>query len=340
MRKREVCAILFFTFCFTPNVRAQDIHFSEFYLSPILNNPALTGVFNEDFKAGAMYRTQWNTVTVPFTTSLIDLETKVRVNEVNDYVSFGLLGYSDKAGSVGFQTNGVYPAVNYSKSLEDKYTSYISFGFTGGFIQRNMDISKMTFDEQYVNGNFDPSSSTGEQMLNNKISYWDLGTGITFNSSLDMDNKTNYFLGVAAYHFTQPKNSIFNDPNAHLSIRWVFNGGINYESDLGYGVQIYANIMVQKPYREIVTGALGKWTFEGHSNDPAFALYMGCFYRLNDALIPTMRVTYKKTTIGLTYDINNSSLETATQSQGGFEVSLFYTGSFINVTDQHLCPRF
>lgn len=319
---------------------AQDIHFSEFYLAPIINNPALTGVFNEDYKAGAIYRTQWNTISAPFTTSLIDIETKVRVNEVNDYVSFGLLGYSDKAGSIGFQTTGFYPAINYSKSLEDKYTSYLSIGFTGGFIQRNMDISKMTFDEQYINGDYDPTSPTGEPVLNTKISYWDLGAGVTFNSSFDMDNKTNYFLGAAAYHFTTPKNSVFGDASSSLKIRWVFNGGLSYNIDDAYSIQLYTNVMVQKPYQEIVAGGMAKWTVQGHSNDPDFSLYLGAFYRLADAIVPTIRVTYKKTTIGMSYDVNNSSLRDASKGQGGFEISLFFSGSFINVTDQHLCPRF
>jgi len=338
--KRNVLYLSFvLTLCFI-KVAAQDIHFSEFYLSPIINNPALTGVFTEDYKAGAIYRSQWNTVTTPFTTSLIDIETKIKVNEVNDYVSFGLLGYSDKAGSIGFQTTGFYPAINYSKSLEDKYTSYISFGFTGGLIQRNMDISKMTFDEQYVNGNYDPSSATGEQILNNKISYWDLGAGVSFNSSFDMDNKANYFLGAAAYHFTSPKNSVYGDATSNLKIRWVFNGGVNYEMNEEYAIQLYANIMSQKPYQEVVVGGMGKWTVPGPSNDPEFALSMGAFYRVNDAIIPTVRITFKKTTIGITYDVNNSTLKDATKAQGGFEMSIFFSGSFLSVTDQHLCPRF
>ncbi len=338
--KKTILCILCCCLLASFNGAAQDIHFSEFYLAPIINNPALTGVFNEDFKAGVMYRSQWNAVTEPFTTSLIDLEAKFRVNEVNDYVSIGLMGYSDKAGSIGFQTTGFYPAINYSKSLDDKYTSYLSFGFTGGFIQRNMDISKMTFDEQYVNGNYDPSSGTGEQMLNNKISYWDLGAGITFNSSFDMDNKANYFLGGAAYHFTTPKNSVFGDPASSLKIRWVFNSGINYEIDQAYSILLYANVMVQHPYREIIPGGLGKWTIQGHSNDPPFSLYLGAFYRVGDAIIPTLRLTYKKTTLGMSYDVNNSSLQDATKTQGGFEISLFFSGSTIGVADQHLCPRF
>src|SRR5579875_1912223 len=110
-------------------VKGQDIHFSQFYENTILNNPALTGIFTDDYKAGVMYRSQWGSITTPFQTTLVDLESKVRVNTANDYLSFGLLGYFDKAGDISFQTFGLYPAINYNKSLEDKYGSYLNVGF-------------------------------------------------------------------------------------------------------------------------------------------------------------------------------------------------------------------
>ena len=54
--------------------QAQDIHFSQFYENGILRNPALTGIFSGDYKAGVNYRTQWSSISVPFQTMLATAE--------------------------------------------------------------------------------------------------------------------------------------------------------------------------------------------------------------------------------------------------------------------------
>ena len=43
-------------------VQAQDIHFSQFYQSPLNLNPALTGVMNCNHRIVANYRNQWASV--------------------------------------------------------------------------------------------------------------------------------------------------------------------------------------------------------------------------------------------------------------------------------------
>ena len=50
---------------------AQDIHFSQFSETPLLRNPALAGIFSGDLRIQAVYRNQWNSVTVPYQTSSI-----------------------------------------------------------------------------------------------------------------------------------------------------------------------------------------------------------------------------------------------------------------------------
>jgi len=52
------------------------------------------------------------------------------------------------------------------------------------------------------------------------------------------------------------------------------------------------------------------------------SLYTGVYYRPNDAVIPYIGIGTPKMQLGLSYDINISSLKTATQSRGGFEISL------------------
>ena len=47
------------------NSKGQDIHFSQFYDNAILRNPALTGIFSDEYKFGLDYRSQWGSVSIP-----------------------------------------------------------------------------------------------------------------------------------------------------------------------------------------------------------------------------------------------------------------------------------
>src|ERR1035437_9240949 len=55
---KKIYAILLFAIC-TGFTYAQDIHFSQYYASPLTLNPALTGLVNGVFRASLNYRNQW-----------------------------------------------------------------------------------------------------------------------------------------------------------------------------------------------------------------------------------------------------------------------------------------
>jgi hypothetical protein len=65
------------------------------------------------------------------------------------------------------------------------------------------------------------------------------------------------------------------------------------------------------------------------SGDPEFrsmatAVFLGGWYRSNDAMMFTAGIEYKGFRVGVSYDYNTSSLKTASNSNGGFEISLRY----------------
>jgi hypothetical protein len=51
-------------------IQAQDLHFSQFYNSPLTTNPANTGFIPDgDYRLGVNYRNQWSSImTVPYKT--------------------------------------------------------------------------------------------------------------------------------------------------------------------------------------------------------------------------------------------------------------------------------
>jgi type IX secretion system PorP/SprF family membrane protein len=326
----------------TLSVQAQDIHFSQFYENAILRNPGLTGIFSGDFKAGVNYRTQWGNISVPFNTVYATAETRIAVNsEVGDYVSFGAAFSYDKAGSIDFNSMQIYPAVNYNKSMEDDHNSYLSLGFAAGYIQRSVDINKMTFSSQYVNGNYSSSNPSGENITVTSLNNFDLGAGISFNSSMGPNNAINYYIGASAFHVLQPKQA-FADINgfARNTMKWQGNLGFKANFTRQYSLTVHVNYSNQKPYQEWIGGGFLGW----HSvaeQAKSFSLYAGLFYRLNDAYIPTLKVDYRTYSIAVSYDINTSSLKPATNGAGGYEVSLFARGILKkDKPNAQKCPHF
>ena len=325
--------------------QAQDIHFSQFYENAILRNPALTGIFSGDYKAGVNYRNQWSNISVPFQTVLASVESRISVNEeVGDMLSFGVTSTYDKAGSISFNSFQIYPAINFNKALEDKQQSYLSAGFTAGYVQRSVDPNKMTFGSQYVGGNYSASNPSNEHITNVKMSYFDMGAGVSFNSSLGENHHINYYLGAAAYHLNKPKAAFNPDEGfIRLSTKWNGNLGVQYLIDNQVGLTIHANYSQQGQYREIISGALLSWRKIDPSMTNLFTIYGGLFFRVGDAFIPTVKLDYKKYSFTVSYDINTSGLRTATNKMGGMEISVYSRGILTKglwAQDKTKCPRF
>lgn len=322
-------------------VKGQDVHFSQFYETTVLRNPGLTGIFTEDFKVGASYRNQWANVGRPYQTGFVSGECRLPVGRSGaDFVSLGLLGYYDQAGAVGLKTTGVYPAVNYNKSLEDRHSSYLSLGFTAGYLQRSFDPSKATWDNMYQAGLLVPGSGGGVNTP--RVSHWDLGTGVSFNSGIGENDRLTYFIGLSAYHFTRPSNSFFSSSDlVRLSTRWNASLGFNVQLDDIWSIQAHANYSRQGGFNETIGGGFLRWNRLDERNERAFAFNAGCFYRLADAIIPTIRIDYKGESLGISYDINVSGLKATTRMRGGFELTAFINGYYNgNGEDKRLCPRF
>ncbi len=324
-------------------LRAQDIHFSQFYENAILRNPALTGIFSGDYKAGVNYRTQWGNISNPFQTVIASAETRLLVNkELKDYVSFGACVSYDHAGAIDFNSTQVMAAVNYNKRLYDGHGSYLSAGFAGGYIQRSVDQSKMTLDNQWIGG-FDPNAGTGETQAFQKITHYDVSAGVSFNSSAGPNNEVNYYIGGAAFHVTKPKESFNPNENfIRLGAKYTGNAGITVRLNRNFGLMATANYSNQAPYQETIFGGLVSFR-ELITEGKAFAIHAGCFVRWKDALIPTMKVDYNMYSFTASYDVTTSSLKPSLNSKGGWEMSVYIRGRYPkkeNFLERIECPRF
>lgn len=322
---------------------AQDIHLSQFYEAPILRNPALAGIFTGDYRVQLVYRNQWSSITIPYQTGAASGEVRFPIGHHNDYLTGGLQLTYDVAGSAHFRTSQLLPVLNYHKSLNDEKDMYLSVGFMAGITQRQFDPAKATFDNQYNNGVFDPTAPSGETMIKDNFSYLDMATGLSFSNTIG--ENVHWFVGAAFYHFNQPKVSFLNDKSIELSEKWEYNAGVSAPlGDFGKIILEY-NQLKQGTYSEVMTGGLVGYTIQlgqGATDQPTM-VYGGLLVRWNDAIVPVVKLDLDSYSFGFSYDVNVSKLAKATQSFGGYELSLSYKGFFSSQNSSSLrlrCPRF
>ena len=193
-----------------------------------------------------------------------------------------------------------------------------------------------------MNGFFSANNPTLENIPSNKMSMWDLGAGINYNTSSGPQNGVTYVLGLSGYHLTQPQFTYFQIPGVTQNMRWNANAAAAFSFDNNVSGQIYTNYALQGAYSEIMLGGLVTRQ-DANSIKPLYALTAGLFYRFQDAIIPVVRLKYKNTSVGASYDVNVSTLKQASKLRGGYEMTFSITGNFTNksgILKKTVCPKF
>jgi type IX secretion system PorP/SprF family membrane protein len=330
-------------FLFQMTGKAQDIHFSQFFEAPLLRNPSLAGLFEGDVRLQLVYRDQWKSITPSsFRTASFNGEYKMPVGKGDDFFTIGAQVLYDKAGSAGLTTTHLLPVVNYHKSLSSERTSYLSLGFMGGWVQKKIDYSRISTDNQYNGGNWIPGSPTGEHYADPILSYWDGSVGMSFNSGFGVDNQHIFFIGAAWHHLNRPKTSFYRDASIELHPKYVFSGGLKLTVDDYRYITLQHDAFLQGSSREMIGGGWYSYKFGDFPDDPTYVIHGGVLVRWSDAIIPVIKLDKGSFSATLSYDINISQLKTASQARGGFELGLSYKGFFDHNSSQDkvLCPRF
>lgn len=322
---------------------AQDLHFSQFFEAPLLRNPSLAGIFTGDYRIQGVYRDQWNSFTNGYRTGSFNAEYKMPVGNANDFITTGVQMLYDKAGTVGLTTTQVLPALNYHKSLSDEKTEYLSLGFMGGMVRKSIDLTKMTTNNQYNGGSYDPSMGTGETFTTPNFNTWDASVGMSYNTALGVDGVNTLFVGAAYHHLNKPKNSFYRNAKIELNPKYVFSAGLKLHVDDYSSFTIHGDHSKQGSVTETIAGALYSYKLGDYVDEASCTLHLGAFLRWKDAFIPVVKIDMKAVSVALSYDANVSQLKTVSQGRGGFELSLSFTG-FLDrnnaARDAVMCPRF
>ncbi len=312
------------------SVKAQDIHFTQYFTSPLTLNPAMTGLVAEDLRFAANFRTQWSSVSSnPYMTGTISYDMAVLKGKLpeGDALGIGLLVEYDKSGSGGLTNTDGGLSLAYHKAFGRNKDQHLSIGAQGILVQKSIDVNKLTFEDEYDlgTGTFNPAAST-EHFHNTAISYPDFNAGIMYSGKV-AEHGTAY-IGYSYYHLTEPTESFLGD-NATIHNRQT--GYLGGSFDMNPNTVLYASALyqAQASATEVLLGAaVGFILNPGHDQEYVknTIFYLGGWYRYGDAVAPYVAIEWSKMRLGVSYDVNVSGFTPATGGAGAYEISLTYFG--------------
>src|SRR5258706_4356874 len=185
MVKRLTFYMSLMCFLTITSLRGQDIHFSQFYMSPLTLNPALTGVQNCNTRVVGNYRNQWASVLGrnAYNTYSVSYDQKMPVGRY-DYFGFGGNVWTDVAGQLDFQTLTLKLSGAYSRKVggDRKKANYVVIGAEAGASQRSLDFTNAQWPVQVTDGVYDPTIPSGEPDLPPNFIFGDVGLGLLWFS--------------------------------------------------------------------------------------------------------------------------------------------------------------
>ena len=310
---------------------AQDFQLSQYDAPPLFLNPAMTGMFDGQYRAHVHYRTQWAAVaSKPFTTAGVSFDMPIKKFGVGAQV----LNYS--AGAGRYNVTSALLSVGYDLVFDEDNNHHLALGMQGGMIQKSINTAGLTFANQYtgVNGGaFAQGTSSGENFSSTSFSMEDINAGFLYYYAKE-SSRYNPFFGFSVFHLTQPTESFFGTTNK-LASRQYFHGGVKI--NVNEKIQFLPKFlyMTQNNVSSTTTSLLMHYFLKQTDT----YLIFGLTQRSNDANIVEFGLKKGCYLARISYDVNTSALKTTTASRGGLEISLTYTARRSKPNPLANCPR-
>lgn len=320
-------------------LHAQDLHFSQFFNSPLTTNPANTGFIPDaDYRLGASYRNQWSSImAVPYKTVTAFADAQVFRDRLdNGWLGLGGVILNDKAGSGSLQSTKVYGSVAYHQMLG--LSSLLSAGFNLGWANKRIDPTALKFPDQFDGHFFDNTLPTEVVLTNTSVSYFDMQVGMNYAYFPTEDIYIN--AGYSIHHVNKPKESFFDkkDIDAAIPMRHIafVNALLKVNDNLIVNPNVY--FTTQAKAIDLMGGLNANYNL---ANQGEKQLIAGLYYRYQDAVIPMLGLEVNNIRFTFSYDITLSSLRNYNNYRGASEFNLIKKGFFPQNTDrQALCPKF
>lgn len=344
-----ICCVV--VLCFTSN--AQDIHFSQFFLSPLTLNPANTGNFEGSVRLGGIYRDQWFSVVGSsplgfdgqFKTYSVSVDAPIiKGFREQDWVGVGLMLYQDQSGSLKLKHGASQLSAAYHFALDKDRTKIFTIGVQGGAISRKIDQELLTGTEnifltELQGGGRSPDRALISEDDGARGGKTDYSAGLLYQGVV---GETAYMtLGVAVNHITQPRKSLVSGVTYKLPMRIQAHASVNLaltDKLLLSPTVLYQNVSGKGD--ELNIAAIAGLIM---NESKGVIVNFGVGYRVQDAAELFVGIDYGDFRVGMAYDLNTSGLSPATNSVGALELGATYIAKIYKkpkVDNILFCPRF
>src|SRR5687768_16471280 len=190
---------------------AQDLHFSQLFLSPHSLNPAYTGSQPGLNRFSSIYRNQRSTVSKPFTSFSAGLD--VNKKSGYNYIGGGISFFSDRSGPGRLAVS----RISFSGAYHFEWGHQtFSIGIQPALVHKS--VQESTYPQQYdpASGDFNIGLANGESQPPGKVFYFDMQAGWTINLRRDVFALT---AGQGFYHIIKPDESLIPGQKAQLPVR-------------------------------------------------------------------------------------------------------------------------
>jgi len=200
-------------------------------------------------------------------------------------------------------------------------SSTLRLGAQIGFTQKRLDYRDLQFDRQYNGQVFDPGLSNQENISNVRVAHPDVNLGVQFIREGRTRRKLR--AGLSLFNMTTPDESFGSSTPSPLDLRLLAHTEVIFPITDDWDAMPAAQVMSQGTYKEILLGSRFRYNWRDDAIGTRRA-WIGGFARLADGAFVTVGADYDAWQFGLSYDINLSQLDIASNRRGGFELSVIY----------------
>ena len=293
---------------------AQDIRYSQYFNTPLTMNPALTGVGIEHLRATISYRRQDAGPATPFSTKGVSLDKSV------GRFGLGFTLNSNGAGETSIKTLQLAASLSYGLPFGYKQSNRLTAGLQVGAINKSLDPTKLTFDNQYsADIGYNPNIGSGETFETNSIVKPAISMGLHWRRNGGKKTTVKPHLSYGLQNINQPDISFFGDEIKYHT-KHVIQGGADIAVSDGFQVKPGFYHINQGPFNETGFGVIG--TYQNRDKNE---IHGGLFGKAGKAMVVYAGYTIDRFLVGMSYDVMTGPVKEAGKGYNAFELSLTFT---------------
>lgn len=335
--------------------KAQDPVFSQFNQAANTINPALSGMFQGEYKLSVSYRDQWYSLLgfqSSYKTAYVSFDYKFDPNKKNVFVLGGTL-IQDSAGEGRLRQTRGYLGGSYNMQLSQSsykgLNQYLSIGVQLGLGQNTLEWGSLWFGRQFdvpnlqVDTSLDPGEPTPSDLNFDTGVYPDINLGLAWSGIASKQFSSH--AGISLSHINTPSISNYGTIYDNYLRRLSINAGAKISLNEDLSILPAAVAHFQGPSYLVMLGGSFSYSLL-HLNESGFRI--GSFLRVANSiegvnlegLVVSALFEKQNMQIGASYDFTLSGLRLAANALGGFEISISYISPKGSNYDNPRVPAF